>query len=67
MSIANQKADLVIGNNVYAHVPDINDFTKGIAAILKTNGIVTLEFPHLLNLLQLNQFDFVLNHIYLHF
>ena len=57
MSIANQKADLVIGNNVYAHVPDINDFTKGIATILKTNGIVTLEFPHLLKLIKYNQFD----------
>ena len=40
-------ADLVCGNNVYAHVPDINDFTLGLAAILKPEGVVTLEFPHL--------------------
>ncbi len=51
------KADLVIGNNVYAHVPDINDFTIGLKTILGENGVITLEFPHLLNLLKLNQFD----------
>ena len=50
-------ADLVIGNNVYAHVPDINDFTAGIKKLIRTNGVVTLEFPHLLNLLKFNQFD----------
>ncbi len=52
-----QSADLVIGNNVFAHVPDINDFTKGMAAILKPDGVITLEFPHLLQLLKHNQFD----------
>ncbi|WP_319559825.1 class I SAM-dependent methyltransferase [Marispirochaeta sp.] len=52
-----KKADLVIGNNVYAHVPDINDFTKGLKTILKDAGVITLEFPHLLNLLKYNQFD----------
>jgi len=51
------KADLVIGNNVFAHVPDINDFVKGIKNILKTNGTLTLEFPHLLKLLKDLQFD----------
>ena len=50
-------ADLVIGNNVYAHVPDINDFTIGIKKILKKGGTVTLEFPHLLRLLKSTQFD----------
>ena len=50
-------ADLIIGNNVYAHVPDINDFTKGIAKLLKIDGVVTLEFPHLLKLIKLRQFD----------
>jgi SAM-dependent methyltransferase len=50
-------ADLVLGNNVYAHVPDINDFTLGIQTILKPSGTVTLEFPHLANLIELNQFD----------
>lgn len=52
-------ADLVIGNNVYAHVPDINDFTAGIAAILKPEGVVTLEFPHLMRLIADCQFDTV--------
>jgi hypothetical protein len=53
----NQKADLILGNNVYAHVPDINDFTAGIKALLKQSGTVTLEFPHLMNLMQLRQID----------
>ncbi len=52
-------ADLLIGNNVYAHVPDINDFTKGMKTILSPNGVITLEFPHLLNLMEFNQFDTV--------
>jgi len=59
-----QQADLVIGNNVYAHVPDINDFTLGIKKLLKPQGIVTLEFPHLLNLLKFNQFDTVYHEHY---
>lgn len=50
-------ADLVIGNNVYAHVPEINDFTLGLKAILKPGGTITLEFPHLLQLIKLCQFD----------
>jgi SAM-dependent methyltransferase len=53
------KADLVLGNNVYAHVPDINDFTKGMKAALKPTGTITLEFPHLLELIKHNQFDTV--------
>jgi hypothetical protein len=52
-----KKADLIIGNNVYAHVPDINDFTMGLKEILKTNGTITLEFPHLMNLIEYTQFD----------
>lgn len=52
-------ADLIIGNNVYAHVPDICDFTKGIETLLKENGTVTLEFPHLLKLIKYKQFDTV--------
>ncbi len=52
-----RKADLIIGNNVYAHVPDINDFTKGIKTLLKKGGTVTLEFPHLMNLIDKSQFD----------
>jgi 2-polyprenyl-3-methyl-5-hydroxy-6-metoxy-1,4-benzoquinol methylase len=52
-----QRADLVVGNNVYAHVPDINDFTRGLAAVLKPKGTVTLEFPHLMQLIGQTQFD----------
>ncbi len=59
LASSGQKADLILGNNVYAHVPDINDFTKGLKAALKSDGTVTLEFPHLLNLLKYNQFDTV--------
>jgi hypothetical protein len=50
-------ADLLIGNNVFAHVPDINGFTRGLKLALAPGGLITLEFPHLLNLLELNQFD----------
>jgi SAM-dependent methyltransferase len=52
-------ADLIIGNNVYAHVPDINDFTIGLCAALKPEGVVTLEFPHLMRLVEFGQFDTV--------
>lgn len=52
-----RKADLIVANNVYAHVPDINDFTRGIKELLSPNGTVTLEFPHLLNLVSDCQFD----------
>ena len=51
------KADLIVGNNVYAHVPDINDFTLGIADLLSDDGVVTLEFPQLLNTIKGKQFD----------
>ena len=54
-----EQADLIIGNNVYAHVPDINSFTDGIANLLKDDGVVTLEFPHLMQLIEKNQFDTV--------
>jgi len=59
-----KQADLIIGNNVYAHVPDINDFTAGLKIALKPGGTVTLEFPHLLSLLRLNQFDTVYHEHY---
>lgn len=52
-----QRADLVIGNNVLAQVPDVNDFVAGLHAALKDDGIATLEFPHLLRLIAENQFD----------
>ena len=57
LSANNVQADLIIGNNVYAHVPDINDFTKGLKALLKKGGTITLEFPHLLRLIDDSQFD----------
>jgi SAM-dependent methyltransferase len=49
--------DLLLGNNVLAHVPDINDFVSGMAALLKPDGVITMEFPHLMQLIELNQFD----------
>lgn len=52
-----QGADLLLGNNVLAHVPDINDFVGGMKILLKEKGIVTIEFPHLMNMMQLTQFD----------
>jgi hypothetical protein len=54
-----KQADLIAGNNVYAHVPDINDFTLGLKATLKSQGTITLEFPHLMKLLEQIQFDTV--------
>lgn len=54
-----QQADLIAGNNVYAHVPDINDFTRGLKAALKPSGTITLEFPHLMQLIEHTQFDTV--------
>ena len=48
-----------MGNNVYAHVSDINDFTKGLKTSLKPDGVITLEFPHLLRLIEDTQFDTV--------
>ena len=52
-----KQADLIVGNNVFAHVPDINDFTRGLKAALKPEGIITLEFPHLMRLIEFRQFD----------
>ena len=54
-----RQADLIIGNNVYAHVPDINDFTTGLKVALKPGGTITLEFPHLMRLMEQAQFDTV--------
>lgn len=54
-----KRADLICGNNVYAHVPDINDFTQGLRIALKERGTVNLEFPHLMKLIEQNQFDTV--------
>lgn len=59
LAAAGKKADLIAGNNVYAHVPDINDFTQGLRATLKPGGTITLEFPHLMRLIEHTQFDTV--------
>lgn len=53
----NRGADLLIGNNVLAHVPDLNDFVSGMKILLNKEGIITMEFPHLLQLMLHNQFD----------
>lgn len=52
-----RSADLVLGNNVLAQVPDLNDFVEGLKLLLKPEGVLTLEFPHLLKLMELNEFD----------
>jgi SAM-dependent methyltransferase len=57
LASSGQQADLMAANNVLAHVPDINDFAKGFAILLKPHGIATFEFPHLLNLIKEVQFD----------
>ena len=57
LRIEGKKADLIIGNNVLAHVPNLNDFVQGLKILLKPNGVITLELPHILQLIQKNQFD----------
>jgi SAM-dependent methyltransferase len=52
-----KQADLLLGNNVLAHVPDINDFVNGMKILLKPSGVITMEFPHLMRLMEENQFD----------
>lgn len=58
------RADLVVGNNVYAHVPDLIGFTAGLAALVKPDGLVTLEFPHLLRLIEGRQYDTIYHEHY---
>jgi len=59
-----RQADLTAANNVLAHVPDINDFVAGFAILLKPEGVATLEFPHLLNMVEKNQFDTIYHEHY---
>ena len=59
MAAESLHADLLVGNNVLAHVPDLNDFVGGLKILLKPSGVITLEFPHLLRLMEGNQFDTV--------
>jgi SAM-dependent methyltransferase len=58
------KADLVAANNVFAHVPDIRDFAAGLRALVKETGLVTLEFPHLLRLIERRQYDTIYHEHY---
>lgn len=57
LALEGRCADLIAGNNVFAHVPDINDFAKGLRAALKPGGVITLEFPHLMRFIEHSQFD----------
>jgi SAM-dependent methyltransferase len=57
LALAGKSADLLIGNNVLAHVPDLNDFVQGLKMLLKPQGTITMEFPHLLRLIEGVQFD----------
>jgi len=61
---AGKAADLMVANNVLAHVPDINDFVSGFALLLKPQGVATFEFPHLLRLVQEHQFDTIYHEHY---
>jgi 2-polyprenyl-3-methyl-5-hydroxy-6-metoxy-1,4-benzoquinol methylase len=64
LSSRGQKADLLIGNNVLAHVPDIDDFVHGLKTALAPNGVITMEFPHLLRLVEDCQFDTIYHEHY---
>jgi 2-polyprenyl-3-methyl-5-hydroxy-6-metoxy-1,4-benzoquinol methylase len=57
LSARGQAGDLVVGNNVLAHVPDLNDFVAGLAALVKLNGVLTVEFPHVLRMVERSEFD----------
>jgi SAM-dependent methyltransferase len=61
------RADLLVGNNVLAHVPDLNDFVAGLAVLLAPTGVLTLEFPHLLRLMAEDQFDTIYHEHYSYF
>ena len=52
-----KRADIIVANNVLAQVPDLNDFVAGLAILLKPEGVITLEFPHIEKLISQNQFD----------
>jgi 2-polyprenyl-3-methyl-5-hydroxy-6-metoxy-1,4-benzoquinol methylase len=67
LSASGKHADLLIGNNVLAHVPDINDFVRGMKIILKPHGVITMEFPHLMRLMDETQFDTIYHEHYSYF
>jgi SAM-dependent methyltransferase len=62
-----RQADLVVGNNVLAQVPDLNDFVAGLSVLLKPRGVITIEFPHLLSLMRHNQFDTIYHEHFTYF
>ncbi|MBI3438141.1 MAG: class I SAM-dependent methyltransferase [Proteobacteria bacterium] len=64
---ANGQADLILGNNVLAHVPDLNDFVGGVKLLMKSGGVATFEFPHLQNLVEQNQFDTIYHEHFCYF
>ena len=64
---AGSQADLLVGNNVLAHVPDLNDFIAGLKQLLKPDGVLTMEFPHLLRLIESVQFDTIYHEHYSYF
>ncbi|MBU3952645.1 MAG: methyltransferase domain-containing protein, partial [Proteobacteria bacterium] len=57
LAAEDRKVDLIIGNNVLAHIPDLNNFVEGLGILLNERGTITMEFPHLMNLIEHNQFD----------
>lgn len=61
------RARLLLGNNVLAHVPDLNDFVAGMKIVLAEDGVLTVEFPHLMQLMELNQFDTIYQEHYCYF
>jgi SAM-dependent methyltransferase len=67
LAVERRKADLILGNNVLAQVPDLNDFVGGIKQLLAANGTVTIEFPHLSRLIAGNQFDTIYHEHYSYF
>ncbi len=64
LAAEHKKADLIVANNVFAHVPDINDFVVGLKTLLKPQGVITIEFPHLLRLIEEKQFDTIYHEHY---
>ncbi len=67
LAVKGYTADLVIGNNVLAQVPQLNDFVEGLRILLKRDGVLTLEFPHLLRLIEQNEFDTIYHEHYSYF
>jgi SAM-dependent methyltransferase len=62
--VGDSAADLLIGNNVLAHMPDVNNFVAGMKVLLKPDGVITVEFPHLMHLVEENQFDTIYHEHY---